>query len=262
MTETVTFGSVRGYDNRKEVHVVSTRRATAFVFCLSMLLVGVTPAQDSLNCREVGYCDTPGYAYGVAVAGNYAYVADCDSGLRVISIADPAHPSEVGYCDTPDWALGVAVAGNYAYVADGGAGLRVISIADPAHPSEVGYYVTPGDAYGVAVAGNYAYVADFAAGLRVIEFYGGVGVEEGRQLTANSSRPTTTIARGDLHLSASGVKRGASSVLLDAAGRKVMELHAGANDVRRLAPGVYFVREAQAQAQAQARAIRKIVVTR
>ena len=123
-------------------------RATAFVFCLSMLLVGVTPAQDSLNCREVWYCDTPGYAYGVAVAGNYAYVADDDSGLRVISIADPAHPSEVGYCGTPGLAWGVAVAGNYAYVADEDAGLRVISIADPAHPSEVGYCDTPGYAYG------------------------------------------------------------------------------------------------------------------
>jgi len=44
-------------------------------------------------------------------------------------------------------------------------------------------------------------------------------------------------------------------VLLDAAGRKVMDLHAGVNDVGRLAPGVYFVREAQAQA------VRKIVLT-
>ena len=46
--------------------------------------------------------------------------------------------------------------------------------------------------------------------------------------------------------------------LLSIAGRKVMDLEPGANDVRALAPGVYFVREAQAQAQA----IRKIVVTR
>jgi hypothetical protein len=35
----------------------------------------------------------------------------------------------------------------------------------------------------------------------------------------------------------------------------VLELKPGANDVRALAPGVYFVREAQAQAQA----VRKIV---
>jgi len=47
--------------------------------------------------------------------------------------------------------------------------------------------------------------------------------------------------------------------LLDACGRKVMDLHPGANDVRALAPGVYFVRTAQAQAQAQA--VRKVVLT-
>jgi hypothetical protein len=48
--------------------------------------------------------------------------------------------------------------------------------------------------------------------------------------------------------------------LLDISGRKVTDLHAGANDVRALAPGVYFVREAQAQAQAQA--VRKVVIAR
>jgi len=36
------------------------------------------------------------------------------------------------------------------------------------------------------------------------------------------------------------------AVLLDAAGRKVVELRAGPNDVRHLAPGVYFVIEQSA----------------
>jgi hypothetical protein len=45
--------------------------------------------------------------------------------------------------------------------------------------------------------------------------------------------------------------------LLNVTGRKVLDLKSGANDVRALAPGVYFVREAQAQAQA----VRKIVLT-
>ncbi len=44
--------------------------------------------------------------------------------------------------------------------------------------------------------------------------------------------------------------------LLDAAGRKVMDLVKGVNDVSRLALGVYFVREAQAQA------VRKVVIAR
>jgi hypothetical protein len=50
------------------------------------------------------------------------------------------------------------------------------------------------------------------------------------------------------------------AALLDIGGRQVMDLKPGANDVRALAPGLYFVREGQAQAQAQA--VRKVVVTR
>ena len=51
-----------------------------FIFIVFSLIY----SQDSLNCREVGYYDTPGNAHGVAVANNYAYVADGDAGLRII----------------------------------------------------------------------------------------------------------------------------------------------------------------------------------
>jgi DNA-binding beta-propeller fold protein YncE len=103
----------------------------------------------------------------VAVTGNYAYVADEGSGLRIINVSNPATPTEVGFYDTPGWAQGVAVAGNYAYVADGGSGLRIINVSNPATPTEVGFYDSPGNAEGVAVVGNYAYVAD-RGGLRII----------------------------------------------------------------------------------------------
>ena len=56
------------------------------------------------------------------------------------------------------------------------------------------------------------------------------------------------------------IPSGRTSLLLDLTGRKVLDLAPGANDVSRLAPGVYFVREAQAQAHAHA--IRKVVITR
>ncbi|MEW6041214.1 MAG: hypothetical protein AB1633_06800, partial [Elusimicrobiota bacterium] len=58
-----------------------------------------------------GYYDTPGFACGVAISGNYAYVADWDSGLQVIDIANPASPQLVGSYDTPDWANSVAISG-------------------------------------------------------------------------------------------------------------------------------------------------------
>jgi hypothetical protein len=69
-----------------------------------------------------------------------------------------------------------------------------------------------------------------------------------------------SVVRGVMRVPASSVMRGASCTLLDVSGRRVKDLRAGANDVRALAPGVYFVREDQAQAPAQA--IRKVVVTR
>ena len=71
-----------------------------------------------------------------------------------------------------------------------------------------------------------------------------------------------TVVRGVLFLpSASGVKREASSVLLDISGRKVLDLHFGANDVRALAPGVYFVREEPQASIPKPQAVRKVVLT-
>jgi hypothetical protein len=111
-----------------------------------------------------------GMANAVAVQGDYAYVAAGETGLRVISIADPTHPVEVGLYDTPATAEDLAVAGPYAYVAATFAGLRIIDVADPAHPAEVGVYRTPaGHARAVAVAGDYAYVANLFDGLRVVD---------------------------------------------------------------------------------------------
>jgi hypothetical protein len=143
-------------------------KASSYVLFLVLLLVSATQAADSLNVRMIGSCDTPAPAHGVAVRGDYAFVADWSSGLRVISVADPAHPIEVGHADVPDSAVAVAVSGNYAYVVGMQAGLRVISVADPTNPTEVGYYDPPGLTTSVAVNGNYAYVADVDSGLWVI----------------------------------------------------------------------------------------------
>ena len=49
-------------------------------------------------------------------------------------------------------------------------------------------------------------------------------------------------------------------VLLDASRRKVLELHPGANDVSRFAPGVYFVRAASCKLSAVS--CHKVVLTR
>jgi hypothetical protein len=48
----------------------------------------------------VGGYDTSGGALGVAVSGNYAYVADGAAGLQVIDVSNPASPQWLGGYDT------------------------------------------------------------------------------------------------------------------------------------------------------------------
>jgi len=77
------------------------------------------------------------------------------------------------------------------------------------------------------------------------------------------AQPSATVIRGVLFLpAASGVELEASSVLLDIGGRKVLDLQPGANDVRALAPGVYFVRSEPSAVSREPSAVTKVVVTR
>ena len=136
----------------------------------------------------VGSVHTPDDAYGVALSGTLAYVADRDSGLYVIDITDPQSPQIVGNIDTPGSARGVAVSGTLAYVADWHGGLQVIDIADPQNAQIVGTVDTPGYAFGLAVSGALAYVADHDSGLQVID----ITTPESPQIVGNVDTPSAT----------------------------------------------------------------------
>ncbi len=121
----------------------------------SMALLGTLSwpklAKAQLCPVLVGSYNTSGSAFGVAVSGNYAYVADHDSGLQIIDVSNASDPMRVGGYNTPNYAYGVAVSGNYAYVADKLSGLQIIDVSNASNPVPVGSYNTPGYAYGVAV---------------------------------------------------------------------------------------------------------------
>jgi hypothetical protein len=77
-------------------------------------------------------------------------------------------------------------------------------------------------------------------------------------------RATTlpTIVRGVLWLAPASGCRLQASGLLDISGRRVVELRAGANDIRHLVPGVYFVRSASGVMREASSAVTKVIVTR
>ena len=82
-------------------------------------------------------------ARGLAIAGNYAYVAsDRYNGLVAVDIGNPSNPTIVGFVhddnDKLEDARDVAIAGHYAFVTAGGDDrVTVVDISDPSNLSVV-----------------------------------------------------------------------------------------------------------------------------
>lgn len=106
---------------------------------------------------------------GIAIAGDFAYIADGEEGLRILNIQNPAAISQTGILDTPGDLTDLLVSGGYAYLADASQGLRVVNISNPAAPAEVGSYVPAvGYSAGVAITGHYIFLSTGFKGMSVI----------------------------------------------------------------------------------------------
>ncbi|NQU05250.1 MAG: choice-of-anchor D domain-containing protein, partial [Calditrichaeota bacterium] len=111
---------------------------------------------------EVGYYDTHGNAYDVAVSRDYAYVTDgSNGGLQIINVSDPENPDRTGSYNTGQ-AKDIVVIGELVYLADYNRGFRIIDVSDRENPEQVGFTNEIRYAYGVHVVGNYAYVGGWS----------------------------------------------------------------------------------------------------
>jgi photosystem II stability/assembly factor-like uncharacterized protein len=92
----------------------------------------------------------------------------------------------------------------------------------------------------------------------------GMGVAETMKDEGGRMNAGPTVVRGVLVLGAAGSRQntGHRAELLDITGRKSLDLHAGANDVSGLAPGVYFFREQGPGVQGFQGSSVKVVVAR
>jgi hypothetical protein len=152
-------------------HPLVAHRMLVYALLIATMSAGQVLA-ECIDYREESYLtggvDTQGIAYGVAVAGPYAYLAD-GAGMRVVNIADPASPVLLGWLQLTGITNGIAVSGSYAYIADVQSRLYVANVSNPSSPFVVGSVTTPGWAKDVAISGTHAYVADGPNGLQVVD---------------------------------------------------------------------------------------------
>jgi len=102
----------------------------------------------------------------VVLSGAVAYVNDW-WGVRILSIADPAHPTELAFYPTPFETEWLALSGDRLYVAEGSYGVEVLDISNPASPLPVGRFDTLGSAQTLAITGGSLLVSDMEGGLQL-----------------------------------------------------------------------------------------------
>ena len=138
---------------------------------------------DSANPFNLGSrvtYTTAGPAYGLAIRGDYAYVAVSNAGLEVVRLSDMHQMSLVDTGASGGNAVSVTLDGDYAYVAleDVGpntGGIGIVDIRTPGGETAVGFLELPGDTdnpgngVDVTVSAGRAYVGNSAAGLAVVD---------------------------------------------------------------------------------------------
>jgi YVTN family beta-propeller protein len=195
---------------------------------------------------------------------NKIYCADFIGAPNIVTVIDGAENSVIATLPAGEGlpALWYDSAGNKIYCA----GIDSVIVIDCATDSviqtiEVGAWPI---AFVSDPAHNRVHVSKYSSSSISVLRDTVLGVEGDFRPHAASSGPVATVVRGVLVLGAAGSRQntGLRAQLLDITGRRVLDLHAGPNDVRTLAPGVYFIREELQAASPNPQAVRKVVVTR
>ncbi|HKD15303.1 MAG TPA: Ig-like domain-containing protein [Candidatus Angelobacter sp.] len=108
----------------------------------------------------LSFVSIPGFANGVDVNGNFAFVAAGGAGLQVVNVTDRSNPIIVGSLALSGNANDVKLLGNLAYVAAGSSGVHIIDITSPLAPVRLGTLSTGANALDIAVRGTRLYVAN------------------------------------------------------------------------------------------------------
>ncbi len=133
-----------------------------------------TQVEEPLQIR--GFVETPGYARGIQVVGNYAYIAASQAGVAILDISDPSSPYLISTLDWVQQDVARAVfkepEDTLLYLADTDDGIPIISVSNIDSLKYVGSYWDRNilDIYGTVMDSSlFLCVADQDNGLRVLE---------------------------------------------------------------------------------------------
>ena len=126
---------------------------------------------DPTHLQFIRQYNIPGGALGVAVSGNFVYVAADSEGLQIFQLSQETTFS------TSQTASQFAAQNNTAYLSDSGKNLYLLDLTNTSNPIEISRYILSSQATDMVVAelqdGNnnyiYLYVAESLNGIEVVD---------------------------------------------------------------------------------------------
>jgi len=107
--------------------------------------------------------------WGVAVQGNYAYIADGTNGLKTANVSHPADPVMVSTTPIDGTANCVEIIGDNCFVGNQYKGIEVYDVSEVSSPAAIGHYYGVANYLDIGLAGDYGYVTFTGFGLVVID---------------------------------------------------------------------------------------------
>ena len=137
------------------------------LLALAWLIMPASDVPAQFVLFDIAHTNVGGHAEGVAVAGNYLFLANGEDGLRIFDVSNPSAPIGLGHANDGGYARAVAVSGNFAYLANDTNGVVAYDVTDPSAPVSVATNSLGGAAQGVAVGTNLVFVANGTNGLGI-----------------------------------------------------------------------------------------------
>jgi hypothetical protein len=108
-----------------------------FAYVKSGTVLQIIDLSAPANPRPVGSIGVGSLDFKkMAVAGDYAYLASGNGGMRVLDVSDPAHPQMVDTLANGGWVTDVAATDRHAYLLDGGK-LEVLDVSNSTAPQPI-----------------------------------------------------------------------------------------------------------------------------
>jgi len=130
--------------------------------------VAIYPKATIGIVSRVGFVTSEGQSMGVAVKGNYMYIAAGNRGIQVYNISDEANPVLVSRFLSTTFTSDILIEGDIAFVTDAGEGVVAVDISDPANLTFVSRYNTPGTATRLTYYNHNLYVSDSQGGVWIL----------------------------------------------------------------------------------------------